>query len=214
MHWETGRLSEVTVLFADCRGYTRLTHELGIEKLAPVTEEFFKSSAQIIREHHGIVDHFLGDAMMALFNVPIKHDDHVFRAVTAAFRILEAVDRVNAKLDPGALLAVGIGIATGTALATNMGSTNCDDYTMVGDSVNIASRLQGKAASGEILLTDATYKTISVAFPGAVRAEYMLKGISHPVVAHRLFRSSADASVRDAPISTKSESRTDNGGEK
>ena len=78
MHWETGRLSEVTVLFADCRGYTRLTQELGIEKLAPITEEFFKTSAQIIREHHGIVDHLLGDAIMALFNVPIKHDDHVF----------------------------------------------------------------------------------------------------------------------------------------
>ena len=60
---------------------------------------------------------------------------------------------------------MGIGIATGTALATNMGSTNCNDYTMVGDSINIASRLQGKAASGEILVTDEAYKPISAAFP-------------------------------------------------
>jgi adenylate cyclase len=183
-----GRLSEVTVLFADCRGYTRLTHELGIEKLAPITEEFFKTSAQIIREHHGIVDHLLGDAVMALFNVPIKHDDHVLRAVTAAFRIQEAVDHINAKLEDKIVLGVGIGIATGTALATNMGSTNCNDYTMVGDSINIASRLQGKAATGEILVTDEAYKPISAAFPGAIRAEYLLKGISHPVAAHRLFR--------------------------
>jgi adenylate cyclase len=188
LHWETGRLSEVTVLFADCRGYTRLTHELGIEKLAPITEEFFKTSAEIIREHHGIVDHFLGDAIMALFNVPIKHDDHALRAVTAAFRIQEAVDHINAKLDDGVTLGVGIGIATGTALVTNMGSTNCNDYTVVGDSINIASRLQGKAASGEILVTDDAHKQISAAFPGAIRVEYMLKGISHPVVAHRLVR--------------------------
>jgi adenylate cyclase len=177
------------VLFADCRGYTRLTHELGIEKLAPITEEFFKTSAAIIREHHGIVDHFLGDALMALFNVPIKHDDHVLRAAGAAFRLQEAVDHINAKLDGGVALGVGIGIATGTALATNMGSTNCSDYTMVGDSINIASRLQGKAASGEILVTDAAYKPISAAFPGATRVEYLLKGISHPVTAHRLLRS-------------------------
>lgn len=151
-------------------------------------EEFFKTSAEIITEHHGIVDHFLGDAIMALFNVPIKHDDHVLRAVTTAFRIQEAVDYINAKLNDGVALGVGIGIATGTALASNMGSTNCDDYTMVGDSINIASRLQGKAATGEILVTDAAYKPISAVFPSAIRVEYLLKGISHPVAAHRLFR--------------------------
>jgi adenylate cyclase len=176
------------VLFADCRGYTRLSQELGIEKLAPIMEEFFKTSAEIITEHHGIVDHFLGDALMALFNVPIKHDDHVLRAVTAAFRIQEAVDYINAKLNDGVALGVGIGIATGTALASNMGSTNCDDYTMVGDSINIASRLQGKAATGEILVTDVAYKPVSAVFPSAIRVEYLLKGISHPVAAHRLFR--------------------------
>jgi adenylate cyclase len=179
------------VLFADCRGYTRLTHELGIEKLAPITEEFFKTSAEIIREHHGIVDHLLGDAIMAFFNVPIKHDDHVLRAVTAAFQIQEAVDQINGKLDNGIALGVGIGIATGTALATNMGSTNCSDYTMVGDNINIASRLQGKAATGEILVTDEAYQSISAAFPGAIRVQYLLKGISHPIAAHRLSRGSS-----------------------
>jgi len=188
LHWETGRLSEVTVLFADCRGYTRLTQELGIEKLAPVTEEFFRTSAGIIREHHGIVDHLLGDAVMALFNVPIKHDDHVLRAVGAAFRIQEAVQHINATLDGAFVLGVGIGVATGAALATNMGSTQCSDYTMVGDTINIAARLQGKAARGEILVTEEAYKPISAAFPDAVRAEYLLKGIAQPVAAHRLVR--------------------------
>jgi class 3 adenylate cyclase len=88
-------------------------------------------------------------------------------------------------------VVLGVGVATGTALATNMGSTNCDDYTMVGDSINIASRLQGKAASGEILVTAEAYQPISAAFPDAIRAEYLLKGISHPVAAHRLSRPSA-----------------------
>jgi adenylate cyclase len=188
LHWETGRLSEVTVLFADCRGYTQLTQELGIEKVARLTAEFFKASAELIREHHGIVDNLLGDAIMALFNVPIKHDDHALRAVSAALRIQEAVTHINTRQSDGVVLGVGIGIATGTALATNMGSTNCNDYTMVGDSINIASRLQGKAASGEILVTDDVYKAVSAAFPGATPAEYLLRGISRPVVAHRLVR--------------------------
>jgi adenylate cyclase len=194
LHWETGRLSEATVLFADCRGYTRLTHELGIEKLAPITEEFFKASAAIITEHHGIVDHLLGDAVMALFNVPIKHDDHVLRAVHAVFRIQEALNGINSKLNGAVVLNVGTAIATGLALATNMGSTNCSDYTMVGDPINIAARLQGMAAGGEILVTEDAYNTVSAAFPDAMRVEYLLKGFSQPVAAYKkVVRPTSDA---------------------
>jgi adenylate cyclase len=134
------------------------------------------------------VDRLLGDAVMAFFNVPIKHDDHVLRAVNTAFRIQESVQQINATLDGVFVFGVGIGISTGTALTTNMGSTNCNDYTMVGDSINIASRLQERAAPGEVLLTEDAYKVISAAFPGAMRAEYLLKGISQPVAAHRLVR--------------------------
>jgi adenylate cyclase len=83
---------------------------------------------------------------MALFNVPIKHDDHVRRAVEAAFRIKEAANDINSTLKGDFVFGVGIGIATGLALATNMGSTNCDDYTVLGDAINIAARLQGKGA--------------------------------------------------------------------
>jgi adenylate cyclase len=166
-----------------------------------VTEEFFKTSAEVITEHHGIVDRFLGDAVMAFFNVPIKHNDHVLRAVNAAFQIQEGVMRINATLHGVFVLGVGIGIATGTALTSNMGSTNCSDYTMVGDSINIASRLQGQAAAGEVLVTEEVYRTINAAFPRAMRVEYLLKGISPPVAAYRLVRDSnamAQADDREA----------------
>jgi adenylate cyclase len=163
-----------------------LTQELGIEKLAPITEQFFKASAAVIREHHGIVDRLLGDAVMAFFNVPIKHDDHVLRAVDAAFRIQEAVSRINAALERGVVLGVGIGITTGAALATSMGSTHCSDYTMIGDPINIAARLQGQAGPGEVLVTHDVFKRIGARFPGAPSAEYLLKGISRPVTARRL----------------------------
>jgi len=125
---------------------------------------------------------------MAFFNVPIKHEDHVLRAVTTAFQIQEAVRHINASLEQGVVLGVGIGIASGTALATNMGSIRCSDYTLVGDTINVAARLQGQAAPGEVLVTDEAFKRIEAAFPGAVRAEYALKGLAQPVAAHRLVR--------------------------
>src|SRR5262245_35240611 len=145
-------------------------------------------SAGIIREQHGIVDRLLGDAVMAFFNVPIKHDDHVLRAVNAAFQIQEGVMRINTSLNGVFVLGVGIGIATGTALTTNMGSTNCSDYTMVGDSINIAPRVHEQAAAGETVQSDDVYKPIKEVFPGAVRVEYLLKGLSPPVAAYRLVR--------------------------
>jgi len=120
--------------------------------------------------------------------VAVVSDLHVGSPYQSVGHLREVVDRINTKLDDGAAMGVGIGVATGTALATNMGSANCSDYTMVGDSINIASRLQGKAATGEILVTAEAYKSISAVFPDAIRVEYLLKGISHPVVAHRLFR--------------------------
>jgi len=86
------------------------------------------------------------------------------------------------------VLNVGIGIATGTALATNMGSTNCSDYTMVGDAINIASRLQDEAGPGEILLTQDAYDVVRADFPLAERREYQLKGIAQPVVAYAIKR--------------------------
>jgi adenylate cyclase len=140
---------------------------------------------------------------MAFFNVPINHDDHVLRAVNAAFRIQEAVQQINGALDGVFVMGVGIGIATGTALTTNMGSTNCNDYTMVGDSINIASRLQGQAAAGEILVTADAYKAISATFTRATRAEYRLKGISQPVAAHRLVRDPAQSGLNMTPSESR-----------
>jgi adenylate cyclase len=174
------------VLFADCRDYTRLTQEFGIEKVAPVMQEFFQMSSRIIVGHDGIVDRLLGDGCMAFFNVPIKHDDHVARAVHAAFQIQQGVSHINAEFGGEFILQVGIGVATGLALVTSMGSTRCSDYTMVGDSINIASRLQSQAAPGEIVVTEDAYAAIATAFRGAQPRRYQLKGIARPVVAYAL----------------------------
>ena len=116
-----GHLSEVTVLFADCRDFTRLTLELGPEVITPLIDQFFRRCSDIVVSHDGILDKFLGDAILAFFNVPIRHEGHVAKAVTAATQIQLAVPEINAKLGGGDLLRVGVGVTTGMALASLVG---------------------------------------------------------------------------------------------
>ena len=123
---------------------------------------------------------------MAFFNVPFKQEDHVAQAVTVATQIQLAVPRINARLGGEEILQVGIGISTGLAIVGTLGSNKTQDYTAVGDSVNIAARLQGEAAPGEVLVTEEAYEAVRKAFPNALRRVCQLKGINEPVVAYAL----------------------------
>lgn len=174
------------MLFADCRNYTGLTHELGVEAVGPVVDSFFRTGYDIVVKHNGIVDKFLGDALMALFNVPVRLEGHVERAVAAAMELQLSVTRIAAATSGEKILQVGIGISTGFALAGRIGSDKPSDYTAIGDVVNIAARLQGQAAPGEVLVTEPVYDIVSRAFPNAARREYQLKGIPEPVAAYVL----------------------------
>ena len=111
-----GHLSDTTVLFADCRDFTRLTHERGPEVITPLIDEFFRRCSDIVVAQDGILDNFRGDAVLAFFNVPLRREDHVARAITAATRIQLAVPEINAKLGGEDLIRVGIGITTGGTL--------------------------------------------------------------------------------------------------
>ena len=133
-----GRLSEVTVLFADARGFTALIHERGPEEITPFIDEFFRRCANIVVSHDGIIDNFRGDAVLGFFNVPVKRDDHIARAIAAATEIQQAVPDINLAKGEEQLLKIGIGITTGIALTTTVGSDSCKDYTVMGDVANIA----------------------------------------------------------------------------
>lgn len=181
-----GHLSEITVLFADCRDFTRLTHELGPQVITPLIDEFFRRCSDIVVSHDGILDNFRGDAVLAFFNVPIRREDHVSRAVTAATQIQLAVPEINVKLGGGDLLRVGVGVTTGMAYASLVGSDDCKDYTVMGDVVNIGSRLQGLAEQGEILVSQEVYDKVADAFPNARERVLEVKGISEPMHAYSL----------------------------
>ena len=183
---EAGSLSEITVLFADFRGFTALVHERGPQAVRPLVDEFFRRCTDIVVSRDGIVDHFLGDAVMAFFNVPVRRDDHILRAINAATQIQMSVPDINKMVGEEGLLKVGIGISTGMAYAGVVGSNNCNDYTALGDALNIASRLQGEAAPGEIIVDDEVYQYVRGAFPNAQERLLELKGITEPVKAYSL----------------------------
>ncbi len=181
-----GEIAEVTVLFADLRGFTELAADLGAMRTKELLDEYFRVVSEILFAHDAIVDHFMGDAVMAFFNQPIRHEDHVLRAVRSAREIMHAITHLNARWQLPAPVGVGVGINTGFAVVGTVGSTDPKDYTAIGDVVNIAARLQGEAAAGEILVTEQAYESVASAFPHARERTLELKGVKRPVAAYSL----------------------------
>lgn len=163
-----------------------MMRERGPEIVRPLVDELFRRCSEIAVSHDGIVDHFLGDAVMAFFNVPIRREDHIAQAISAAMEIQMAAADITVPGEDGQPLRVGIGISSGLAITGKVGSDSCEDYTALGDVVNIASRLQGETAPGEILVTEEVYYAVNTAFPNAQERRLDLKGIPESVDAYCL----------------------------
>jgi class 3 adenylate cyclase len=155
-----GEIKEVTVLFADLRDFTTLAESNPPRDVVKILNEYFSEMAKAIRRHHGLVLQFIGDEIEAVFGAPLALENHPAHAVAAAIEMRERLVGVNAKLRQQGYrpLRHGIGLHTGKVLAANIGSDDRLSYAMVGDTVNIASRVQGlnKTYSTEILMTATT----------------------------------------------------------
>jgi len=135
---------------------------------------FYSLASNAIFDYDGTLDKLVGDQVMAFFGAPLQTKDHPRRAVQAALRIISEMNN----LAGGEHLHVGAGIATGEAFVGNVGEGAVTDYTVLGDTVNVAARLQGAAASGEIFVTEETYSHVESEFPNAPCRELELKGKS------------------------------------
>jgi adenylate cyclase len=150
--------------------------------MATQLNRFYQLASDAIFRHDGTLDKLVGDQVMAFFGAPIQREDHPRRAVETAVEIMrEIVDRAD-QLG----LRVGAGISTGEAFVGNVGGSEVTDYTVLGDTVNVAARLQGEAAAGEILISDETYTSVRKFFPNATHRELLLKGKSEPVIAWQI----------------------------
>ncbi len=196
---------ELTVLFADLSSFTEMTHELGAEKSHQVVDAFLRMATQVLVKHGAFIDKYVGDAVMALFNVPIRYEDHARRAVTAVTELGIGLKEISTNF--GLDLQASAGIATGYARVGRLGSDDSKDYTAVGDVVNLAARLQSKAGAGEILISAETYAKHPGDFPDARVERASLKGFREPVRAYRLHGADA-ARLHDEPPESKAQART------
>ena len=183
-HLEEGRLVEMTVVFADLSSFTEMTGRLGATTTYSVVDEFLRLVSTTLMSHGAFIDKYIGDAVMALFNVPIKRADHAAAAVSASAKLQELLPGLSERL--GVRLQASIGIASGFARVGRLGSDDIKDYTAIGDAVNQAARLQAQAEASEILVSQDVYREVASAYPSVPAESLTLKGFPQPTVAYRL----------------------------
>jgi adenylate cyclase len=178
-----GANQKVSILFADIRDFTTISEDMPPDKVLEVLNEFFSRVTDVIFDHGGTLDKYIGDCVMALFGAPISKGNDAANAVRAAMEIQRLMAELNrdCKARKWPELTVGIGINTGMATAGNIGSLRRLDYTAVGDAVNVAARLMTEAFAGQILISESTASELDSSFRLGEPDAVMLKGKSEPV---------------------------------
>ncbi|MBL6954357.1 MAG: tetratricopeptide repeat protein [Alphaproteobacteria bacterium] len=171
---------QVTVLFADISGFTALSEQLGAEKTHALLSRFFAVCDAAVVRFGGAVDKHIGDAVMAVFGAPTAHTDDPERAVRAALEL----HRVSAELSPA--ISVHIGIASGQVVASRLGSATHTEYTVTGESVNLASRLTDLADPGETLASAAVARSLANRVDGTALGPRMIDGLPEPIEVWRI----------------------------
>jgi adenylate cyclase len=168
---------EISILFCDVRAFTSYAETAGPAEVVATLNRIFAAIVPVIEAHGGHVDKFLGDGLLAFFGAPERHADHADRALTAAVELVEAV----AALDIG--LAVGAGVNTGRVLAGAVGGAGRLNFSIIGDAVNVASRVEGmtRKTGDHVLITAATRDALEHPVPLTSRGTLRLKGKSEPL---------------------------------
>lgn len=178
-----GAKRQVVVLFSDIRGFTSLSERMSPDEIASLLTEYFTEMVEIVFEHGGTLDKFMGDALMALWGAPIDREDDADRAVRAAIAMQRAISRLNSRWNQQGrqTISVGMGINVGDVFAGNIGSQRRLEYTVIGDAVNTAARLCSEAGPGDILIALPLYKALRQ--PPLVHSlpSLPLRGKSQPV---------------------------------
>jgi class 3 adenylate cyclase len=185
--------TEATILFSDIRGFSSLAEQLPPRELAALLGKHLAAMAEVVLAHGGTIDKFAGDAVMAVFGAPEPQPDHPERALRCAL----AMQTRQAELNQGRTgdtqsLGMGIGINTGTVIAGTVGGGGRLEYTVVGDAVNVAQRLQADAAAGEVLATAATIAAVP-GFPVEPVGPRQVKGRKESVEVYRVLGPGPDA---------------------
>src|SRR6476620_5552135 len=173
----------ITILFADIRGFTRISEHAAPEKIVNLLNRYFSAMTDIIFAHGGTLDKYLGDGLMALFGAPTTTPDDASNALNAAVAMQRRMLGINRELRDEGLpeIGVGMGLHTGEVIVGYVGSERRSEYTAIGDTVNTSSRLESNARGGEILISDATAKAAHSRYKLKPREAIMVKNRQQPV---------------------------------
>lgn len=178
---------EVTILFADIVGFTPFSERCEPAKIAELLNEYFSEMTDVIFKHEGTLDKYIGDAIMAVFGAPNTMEDHAFRAVSTGLEMLERLEKVNANRSEEYKFRIRIGINTGRAVAGDIGSIKRMEYTVLGNTVNMASRIESSACKAlQVVVGEPTFRAVEDKVQAEDLGQIQLKGISEKVNVYRI----------------------------
>ena len=183
-----GEHRDVVVVFTDLRGFTRMQAEQGPEATMAMLNEYFESMVEVIARHSGTLSRIAGDGLMIIFGAPIDFDDKMYRALRTVLDMRTALATLNGRRikEGKEPLSMGIGISSGPVLAGNVGARQRMEYTVIGDSVNLAARLVDIADSGQILISDEIHRGVQAQFHTRAFRTIRMKGKTDPVRVYEL----------------------------
>ena len=181
---------EATILFADIRSFTTIVERMAAEDVVSMLNQFFGVMVDIIFKNNGVLDKFVGDQLMALFGLLSSHNTASYDAIKVAIEMQNATeDLMKVRNKQGQITyEIGIGINTGNVIVGNVGSENRMDYTVIGDTVNIAARLEQMTKGGEIIIGEQTYRQTNGRFNIQKRGEVHVKNKTKPVICYKVLR--------------------------
>ncbi|HEX5836698.1 MAG TPA: adenylate/guanylate cyclase domain-containing protein [Anaerolineales bacterium] len=183
-----GKKADITILFADIRGFTAYSEKHTPEELVAVLNRYLAAAAEAVLACEGTVDKFLGDAVMAWFNAPLPQPDHTLRAVRAALAIRDAVDALHVELPVEGHLDFGVGIHYGDAVLGWIGTEKRLEYTAISDSVNTCKRIQENAARNQILISRVAYERVQDEVEARPFAPLTVKGKTMPLEVYEVLQ--------------------------
>ncbi len=194
----TGERRQVTILFADLAGFTKLSSEHDPEDTHRILSRFFETVDRIVDSFGGAIDKHMGDSVMAVFGAPIVHGNDPERAGGAALAIHDAMAGLSCEMKLA--LQVHIGVASGQVMASGLGSRSHSEYTVLGDSVNLAARLMARAGGGETLISPAVQSALPRGAELEDLGEAELRGLERPVRLWRVLGLGGGGAAGDAPL--------------
>jgi adenylate cyclase len=176
----------VTILFSDIQGFTGISERLSPPEVANLLNDYFSLMTEVIFKHGGTLDKYIGDALMALFGAPFLHEDDAVRAVRTAIEMRNELKGLMARKEDNVKFNIRIGVNTGNVVAGNIGSMQRMEYTVLGDAVNTAARLETMAKAGQILIGERTYQLAKDFFDIKPVGKWRVKGKEKEVMVYEV----------------------------